>query len=152
MELAGRGAAASYICYDWQYRRTIQSSHRLASWASPKVRLGLSHSTGSRRGGVPACQTLRKAFRAGFRVFQVFHGHRRGKPYFSCIAPPHHRLPIILPLVVRRMSSAAMPYAREQAVALSAVLKASILAQKVHFELIGSGGVTKKDKSPVTGE
>lgn len=44
-----------------------------------------------------------------------------------------------------------MSYAREKQVAISAVLKASLLAQKVQFELIGSGGVTKKDKSPVTG-
>lgn len=42
-------------------------------------------------------------------------------------------------------------YAREKAVAISAVLKASLLAQKVQQQLIGSGGVTKKDKSPVTG-
>lgn len=35
--------------------------------------------------------------------------------------------------------------------AISAVLKASLIAQKTQFELIGSGGVTKKDKSPVTG-
>lgn len=43
-------------------------------------------------------------------------------------------------------------YAKEQQVAISAVLKASLLAQKVQNELIGSGGVQKKDKSPVTGE
>ncbi|KAM0756610.1 3(2),5-bisphosphate nucleotidase HAL2 [Meredithblackwellia eburnea MCA 4105] len=42
------------------------------------------------------------------------------------------------------------PYTREVQVATSAVLKASLLAQKVQHELIGSGGVTKKDKSPVT--
>ncbi|GAA5947308.1 hypothetical protein JCM10213_000577, partial [Rhodosporidiobolus nylandii] len=41
-------------------------------------------------------------------------------------------------------------YAKEQAVAISAVLKASLLASKVQRELIGSGGVEKKDKSPVT--
>ncbi|GAA6055238.1 hypothetical protein JCM3770_001500 [Rhodotorula araucariae] len=44
----------------------------------------------------------------------------------------------------------AAPYAREQAIALSAVLKASLLAQKIQHELVGSGGVEKKDKSPVT--
>ncbi|KAL8290483.1 hypothetical protein RQP46_002741 [Phenoliferia psychrophenolica] len=43
-----------------------------------------------------------------------------------------------------------MPYAREKEVAISAVLKASLLAAKVQRELIGSGGVTKADKSPVT--
>ena len=43
------------------------------------------------------------------------------------------------------------PYASEQAIALSAVLKASLLAQKIQAELVGSGGVEKKDKSPVTG-
>ncbi|GAA5854206.1 hypothetical protein JCM9279_006179 [Rhodotorula babjevae] len=42
------------------------------------------------------------------------------------------------------------PYASEQAIALSAVLKASLLAQKIQAELVGSGGVEKKDKSPVT--
>jgi hypothetical protein len=42
-------------------------------------------------------------------------------------------------------------YAKEQSVAISAVLKASLLAQKVQQQLIGSGGVEKKDKSPVTG-
>ncbi|GAA5979438.1 hypothetical protein JCM11641_005032 [Rhodosporidiobolus odoratus] len=41
-------------------------------------------------------------------------------------------------------------YAQEQQVAISAVLKASLLAQKVQQELVGSGGVQKKDKSPVT--
>ncbi|GAA6039417.1 hypothetical protein JCM8097_002847 [Rhodosporidiobolus ruineniae] len=41
-------------------------------------------------------------------------------------------------------------YTREKAVAISAVLKASLLAQKVQNELVGSGGVQKKDKSPVT--
>lgn len=44
------------------------------------------------------------------------------------------------------------PYAHEQAIALSAVLKASLLAQKIQAELVGSGGVQKKDKSPVTGQ
>lgn len=48
-----------------------------------------------------------------------------------------------------KMSSA---YAKEQAVAISAVLKASLLARKVQDQLVGSGGVQKKDKSPVTGE
>ncbi|GAA5896955.1 hypothetical protein JCM5296_002667 [Sporobolomyces johnsonii] len=42
------------------------------------------------------------------------------------------------------------PYAQEQQVAISAVLKASLVAQKVQDQLIGSGGVQKKDKSPVT--
>ncbi|GAA6021954.1 hypothetical protein JCM10207_002617 [Rhodosporidiobolus poonsookiae] len=42
------------------------------------------------------------------------------------------------------------PYAAERAVALSAVLKASLVAQKVQDQLVGSGGVEKKDKSPVT--
>lgn len=42
-------------------------------------------------------------------------------------------------------------YAREQSIAIAAVLKASLVAQKVQAELIGSGGVQKKDKSPVTG-
>ncbi|GAA5845462.1 hypothetical protein JCM11251_003390 [Rhodosporidiobolus azoricus] len=41
-------------------------------------------------------------------------------------------------------------YEKERAVAISAVLKASLLAQKVQQQLIGSGGVEKKDKSPVT--
>ncbi|GAA5919149.1 hypothetical protein JCM6882_005500 [Rhodosporidiobolus microsporus] len=41
-------------------------------------------------------------------------------------------------------------YEQERAVAISAVLKASLLAQKVQQQLIGSGGVEKKDKSPVT--
>lgn len=45
-----------------------------------------------------------------------------------------------------------LSFAAEKQVAISAVLKASLLAQKVQLELIGSGGVTKKDKSPVTGE
>ncbi|GAA6008335.1 hypothetical protein JCM11491_004439 [Sporobolomyces phaffii] len=42
------------------------------------------------------------------------------------------------------------PYAREQSVAISAVLKASLVARKVQSELVGTGGVEKKDKSPVT--
>jgi 3'(2'), 5'-bisphosphate nucleotidase len=42
-------------------------------------------------------------------------------------------------------------YSREQSVAISAVLKASLVAGKVQEQLIGSGGVQKKDKSPVTG-
>ncbi|BGP58159.1 hypothetical protein JCM8202_002542 [Rhodotorula sphaerocarpa] len=46
--------------------------------------------------------------------------------------------------------SSSSAYAREQQVAISAVLKASLLAQKVQQELVGSGGVQKKDKSPVT--
>ncbi|GAA5850997.1 hypothetical protein JCM3766R1_007097 [Sporobolomyces carnicolor] len=46
------------------------------------------------------------------------------------------------------MSSRA--FAKEQAVAISAVLKASLVATKVQDELVGSGGVQKKDKSPVT--
>ncbi|GAA5889127.1 hypothetical protein JCM16303_000108 [Sporobolomyces ruberrimus] len=41
-------------------------------------------------------------------------------------------------------------YSREQSVAISAVLKASLVAGKVQEQLIGSGGVQKKDKSPVT--
>ncbi|SCV72947.1 BQ2448_6872 [Microbotryum intermedium] len=41
-------------------------------------------------------------------------------------------------------------YVKEYKVAIAAVLKASLLAQKVQHELIGSGGVEKKDKSPVT--
>ncbi|KAK4046133.1 3'(2'),5'-bisphosphate nucleotidase [Microbotryomycetes sp. JL201] len=41
-------------------------------------------------------------------------------------------------------------YEREQQVAISAVLKASLLAKKVQDQLVGSGGVQKKDKSPVT--
>ncbi|GAA5994092.1 hypothetical protein JCM5350_006413 [Sporobolomyces pararoseus] len=41
-------------------------------------------------------------------------------------------------------------YSQEQAVAISAVLKASLVARKVQDQLIGSGGVQKKDKSPVT--
>lgn len=44
------------------------------------------------------------------------------------------------------------PYAREQQIAIAAVLKASLLAQKIQQELVGSGGVQKKDKSPVTGQ
>ncbi|GAA6064145.1 hypothetical protein JCM10212_000218 [Sporobolomyces blumeae] len=40
--------------------------------------------------------------------------------------------------------------AKEQQVAISAVLKASLVARKVQDQLIGSGGVQKKDKSPVT--
>lgn len=44
------------------------------------------------------------------------------------------------------------PYAREQQIAIAAVLKASLVAGKVQDELIGTGGVTKSDKSPVTGE
>lgn len=49
-------------------------------------------------------------------------------------------------------SSASQPYAREQQIAIAAVLKASLLAQKIQQELVGSGGVQKKDKSPVTGQ
>ncbi|KAK4053584.1 3'(2'),5'-bisphosphate nucleotidase [Microbotryomycetes sp. JL221] len=41
-------------------------------------------------------------------------------------------------------------YEREQRVAIAAVLKASLLAKKVQDQLVGSGGVQKKDKSPVT--
>ncbi|KAM0785991.1 hypothetical protein ACM66B_006809 [Microbotryomycetes sp. NB124-2] len=41
-------------------------------------------------------------------------------------------------------------YDREQQVAIAAVLKASLLAKKVQDQLVGSGGVQKKDKSPVT--
>ncbi|GAA6002630.1 3'(2'),5'-bisphosphate nucleotidase [Rhodotorula paludigena] len=47
------------------------------------------------------------------------------------------------------MSSPA-PYAAEQRIAISAVLKASLVAQTVQHQLVGSGGVQKKDKSPVT--
>jgi len=43
-------------------------------------------------------------------------------------------------------------YTLELEMATAAVLKASLLAQKVQAELVGSGGVTKSDKSPVTGE
>lgn len=43
-------------------------------------------------------------------------------------------------------------YALERQVALSAVLKASLVARKVQDQLVGSGGVEKRDKSPVTGE
>lgn len=42
-------------------------------------------------------------------------------------------------------------YSQEKQVAISAVLKASLVARKVQDQLIGSGGVQKKDKSPVTG-
>lgn len=41
-------------------------------------------------------------------------------------------------------------YTLELEMATAGVLKASLLAQKVQQELIGSGGVTKSDKSPVT--
>lgn len=41
---------------------------------------------------------------------------------------------------------------KEVEIAISAVLKASLLAKKVQDQLIGSGGVQKKDKSPVTGK
>ncbi|KWU44379.1 3(2),5-bisphosphate nucleotidase HAL2 [Rhodotorula sp. JG-1b] len=47
-------------------------------------------------------------------------------------------------------AAATTPYAREQQIAIAAVLKASLLAQKIQQELVGSGGVQKKDKSPVT--
>ena len=43
-------------------------------------------------------------------------------------------------------------YTLELEMATAAVLKASLLAQKVQAELVGSGGVTKSDKSPVTGK
>ena len=43
-------------------------------------------------------------------------------------------------------------YSQEKQVAISAVLKASLVARKVQDQLIGSGGVQKKDKSPVTGK
>ena len=49
-------------------------------------------------------------------------------------------------------STTQQPYAREQEIAIAAVLKASLLAQKIQQELVGSGGVQKKDKSPVTGQ
>ena len=49
-------------------------------------------------------------------------------------------------------SSSTSPYAREQKIAIAAVLKASLLAQKIQQELVGSGGLQKKDKSPVTGQ
>jgi len=69
-----------------------------------------------------------------------------------------HRLRLLVsslsrPLTTTRTTASAMsaPYASEQAIALSAVLKASLLAQKIQAELVGSGGVEKKDKSPVTG-
>ncbi|ORY54361.1 hypothetical protein BCR35DRAFT_310342 [Leucosporidium creatinivorum] len=42
------------------------------------------------------------------------------------------------------------PYAKEQSIAIAAVLKASLVAGKVQNELIGTGGVKKADKSPVT--
>lgn len=45
----------------------------------------------------------------------------------------------------------SLPYSNEKRIAISAVLKASLVAQKTQFELIGSGGVVKSDKSPVTG-
>jgi hypothetical protein len=44
------------------------------------------------------------------------------------------------------------PYAKEQQIAIAAVLKASLVAGKVQNELLGTGGVQKSDKSPVTGE
>ncbi|BGP27536.1 3'(2'),5'-bisphosphate nucleotidase [Rhodotorula toruloides] len=47
-------------------------------------------------------------------------------------------------------SPSSSPYAKERQIALSAVLKASILAQKVQDQLVGSGGVEKRDRSPVT--
>lgn len=46
----------------------------------------------------------------------------------------------------------SLSFSTEKRVAISAVLKASLLAQKVQQELIIAGGVTKKDKSPVTGK
>jgi hypothetical protein len=57
-----------------------------------------------------------------------------------------------LSLLSRHLHISMSSYAKEQQVAISAVLKASLLAQKVQNELIGSGGVQKKDKSPVTGQ
>ncbi|GAA5959371.1 hypothetical protein JCM3765_006582 [Sporobolomyces pararoseus] len=49
-----------------------------------------------------------------------------------------------------RLLKMSNQYSQEQAVAISAVLKASLVARKVQDQLIGSGGVQKKDKSPVT--
>lgn len=52
----------------------------------------------------------------------------------------------------RPFCTMSAPYAKEQQIAIAAVLKASLVAGKVQDELIGTGGVTKSDKSPVTGE
>jgi len=57
-----------------------------------------------------------------------------------------------LSTISRSNSSGMSSYSQEQSVAISAVLKASLVARKVQDQLIGSGGVQKKDKSPVTGE
>lgn len=42
-------------------------------------------------------------------------------------------------------------YELERAVALAAVCKAAKVAEQVQRELVGTAGVQKKDKSPVTG-
>lgn len=84
------------------------------------------------------------------RSFGVY----RHKPSFISLFLLPHPLPtthhpITFLKLIRKMSTA--PYALEKSVAISGVLKASLIAQKVQKELIGSGGVTKADKSPVTG-
>lgn len=78
---------------------------------------------------------------------------------FSKLSPIRFRLSLIARHVspyrpVTTMSSplANSRFSKEVSVAISAVLKASLLAKKVQDELVGSGGVQKKDKSPVTGE
>ena len=50
------------------------------------------------------------------------------------------------------MSNTGSPYAREQEVAIAAVLKACQVAQSTFQKLVTDETVTKKDKSPVTGE
>lgn len=52
----------------------------------------------------------------------------------------------------RSFCTMSAPYAKEQQIAIAAVLKASLVAGKVQNELIGTGGVQKSDKSPVTGK
>ncbi|GAA98913.1 uncharacterized protein L969DRAFT_51122 [Mixia osmundae IAM 14324] len=48
------------------------------------------------------------------------------------------------------LTSATNPYAKETAVAISAVLKASLVADRVFQKLVSTDSVTKDDKSPVT--
>lgn len=52
----------------------------------------------------------------------------------------------------RPIALAAMAYEKEQQVAIAAVLKACDVAQATFQKLVNDETVTKKDKSPVTGE
>lgn len=60
-------------------------------------------------------------------------------------------LSLRMPLLYPTSTSAPSSFAREKAVAISAVLQASDVAAQVYKQLVNEETVTKKDKSPVTG-